>query len=293
MYFNVINYIVFQSIYVSSFFAINIFLLIFMSMLTKYKQLLLSIAAVIMATFNIYAGYLFLSRDVVPYDGTVGFNSLTEFREYEEIYFFSEEYMKPMKLPRIQMALPNTWIKTVADITEVSSDNVLFACSQDIIFAIMEHRLNVSISAVESGIVQVHEYTVGGNTVLLPALLFSSQNGVIHENTITSNGDYGFLLFGPYILLESGSYKFSAQLELLNQNEAPYYVGHAELSFFNGASTFNHQPLYIGDFEDGALTVFFEIDIAEPMPSFEIRVLASEGAQLRVSNISVLLADPD
>ena len=290
MHLNVINHSVFGSVYFNSFFAINVFLVIFMSMLTKYKKQTLFIAVTIMIVFNIHAGYLFLSRDVMATENEIGFNSLTEFREHEEIYFYPGENIR---LPKVQMALPGTRINVVADFTGVPEDEVLLASSHHLMREIFNHRINVDTSPAVKGVVQIHGHTIGGNQILLPVSVFNSTNGDIYENTITSNGDLGYLIYAPSVTLQAGTNIYSAQLELLNQNEAPDYVGHAELSFHNGASTFNHQPLYIGDFEDGTLTVFFEINIAEPMPSFEIRVLASEGAQLRVSNISVLFADPE
>jgi hypothetical protein len=290
MHFNVINYIVFDSVYVNSFFAISVFLIVVMSMLAKYKQLLLSVALLFMIVFNIHAGYLFISRDVAPYNNTIGFNSLAEFSEYEEIYYFPGEFIK---LPRVQMALPNTRFNIVSDFTGSSEDGILLACSLHLMNTILEQRISFSASVVESGVLQVHDYEAGENPVLLPISIFSSQNGDIHENAIASNGDLGFLLFGPYFMLEPGSYTFSAQLELLNQYEAPEHIGYAELCFNNDSTILAHQSLYASDFEDGKLTAILMIDTADPLPLFQLRVLTTGGVQLRVSDIFVLLPDAE
>jgi hypothetical protein len=290
MYFNVINYIVFESVYLNTFFAINVFLIILMSMLTKYKQLLLSFALAIMMIFNIHAGYLFLSGNVFPYDKTIGFNSLTELREYEKIYYFSNE---SFKISKIQMALPNTKINIVQDFTGITSDDILLACSQRLMAEIVNHRVNVNASAVANGVVQVHDYTFGRNPVRLPISLFSSQNGDVHGNSITSTGELGFLVFGPFSRLEPGSYSFSAQLELLNQSEAPYDIGFVDLTFHTEAAVLNHRYLFLGDFADGVLTVNLDLETAEPLPNFEFRVLVTEGTLLKVSDIAILFTDSD
>jgi hypothetical protein len=290
MYFNVVNFIVFDSVYLNSFFALNAFLVILMSMLTKYKQVLLSIAFAIMMVFNIHAGYLFLSRDVMPHNDIIRFNNLAEFKEKEEIFYFSGEIFK---LPRVQMALPNTRINVVSSFTDLSDEYILLACSELLIYEIMKHRISVNASAVESGIVHVHDFSVGDNPVILPISLFNSQNGKVQENSITSNGDLGFLVFGPYSRLPPGSYTFSTQFELLNQDEANYHVGSMELTSHITEVVLNRRELFIDSFEDGVLTVTLDLETDETLPDFQIRVISTEGTLLKISNVAMLFIDFD
>ncbi|MCL2661785.1 MAG: hypothetical protein FWE83_00440 [Oscillospiraceae bacterium] len=290
MHFNVINFIVFGSVYVSSFFAINVSLLVFMSMFTKYKQMLLSIVMAIMIIFSIHAGYRFISRDVLKYNDNITLNSFTEFKEYEEIYYFTGD---PIILPRIQMALPNTRINVVSEFPELSNDDILFSCSYLLFNTIIRHGISVNASIVESGVAQIHDYSTGENPVTLPISLFSSQNGDIRGNSITSDGVLGFLVYGPKALLDPGSYTFSVQLELLNQDEAPDNIGYVELAHFMSTVIIDRRYYSLEDFEDGVLTIVLNVETDEPLPDFEIRVLSAEGMKVRVPDIALILPDSE
>jgi hypothetical protein len=192
------------------------------------------------------------------------------------------------------MALPNTQIHVIDDLSDVSNDaKVFLANKQHIASALIKQRLNLNITDVANGIVAVHDFSVGENPVTLSLELFSSQNGVFQDNSIISNGNQGFLIFGPYVTLDTGSYVFSAQLELLDYNEAPDHIGHADLSFNNAAAILAHQSLYATDFEDGKLTVYLEINIDELLPSIEFRIFTTAGTRLKVSNVTVLLPDSE
>jgi hypothetical protein len=126
------------------------------------------------------------------------------------------------------------------------------------------------------------------NTHTIPLPFFSTQNGV-YENSasvIVSDGTAKYLIYGPYLLLEKGNYKITANLDLLSLTDGE--VGYFEA--VSGNVVLNKKMLVSDLFvEDSSTNVHLSIHLKDRIDNIEFRIFTNEGTLLRVN--SVLISD--
>jgi len=294
LYINVINHIVFSSIHFNSLLAINGFILIIISLHLKYKQVMLSIIVIAITCFNVYAGYLFITKDVIPNNHSeIKFDDFKKFKNYEELIFVADDFIEPsITLPRAQMALPNTHITVAYYLGDVDFENKAIIASDNYIYnLIINQRWNVNAIKMGYGLLSIHDIKYGENPIILPSFLFESEIGYIDDKSLISCGNAGFLISSPMFNLIEGSYIFSLQLELQNINNAPDIIGFIEYYSIRADKLLVMQPLYKDDFLTGKYVVDLDIEVNEIIYDIVFRLYVEDGVELQASDITVNFID--
>lgn len=185
-------------------------------------------------------------------------------------------------------------ITSVSDLSQFLHGNefelqVEFEASEDL--PICEFRIYVN-EGVQLAITQVTLEYLGGisNDIAVRLDMFSSQNNVGQDDTVVcSNGDQGFLLYGPYIPIEPGSYEITINGELFSG-------GLDNSSFFDVAAEKGEHIIFrefdLNQFVTGSefeLKVDFTIE--ESLNDCEFRIFVNEGAELGISQVTLTLAE--
>ena len=109
--------------------------------------------------------------------------------------------------------------------------------------------------------------------------------GTNESGSITSTGAQGFLLYGPYVELEPGTYRLQMQGELLegnfNQNsylDIVYQQGSQEILRYNDLSQY---------LDGNQFTVDISFTIEEVTPGCEFRLFVNDGVRLRIDSSTI------
>lgn len=107
---------------------------------------------------------------------------------------------------------------------------------------------------------------------------------------ITSTGQAGFLVFGPYVTLAAGSYRLVARGTLKGAEGAAQPLGVLDVIAFKGERTYVSRPLY-GDEQAGEgniAAVTFDLPKAVTDAEFRIQVTAPASVVFRGYDLSKL-----
>jgi len=163
MYLNVVNYIVFDSIYNNTILAINGFVLIIISIYVKYKQIMLTSIVIAITCFNIYTGFYFFPREIISNNILeISFNDFKNLKVYDDIIFLKgDDEVLSLIVPRIQMALPNAQLTIVNNLLDVTlnTNNTLIASAQDIYSIIIDQRINIDATEIGYNLLNIHNFT--------------------------------------------------------------------------------------------------------------------------------------
>jgi len=113
----------------------------------------------------------------------------------------------------------------------------------------------------------------------------STHNGAFTEEGLMSDGREGFLLFGPYIELERGTYEVAITLTLHNSTYDRLAVIDSVAEF--GIDTFFSYYVYSNDFEYRTQTFTIPFTIEEKASNFEIRLQTKEGSYITLNQIEL------
>jgi len=118
---------------------------------------------------------------------------------------------------------------------------------------------------------------------------FSQVNSVADGSAFISNGDSGFLVFGPYSNLETLSASYTAVFKLRLVEHSNEDLGYIDISMIDGAvivARFNLAPEMFTDAIEGDEFIV-EFTLPEWANSIEYRVFVSEGTILQVISITI------
>ena len=180
-----------------------------------------------------------------------------------------------------------TLINNYNDIPDGEFYLLINALSITPLFANIDKTLLISDN--ESGVIlyKCIKTSTSNESVLFDMNLynFSTRTGTFTNNGLTSNGKQGFLMFGPYITIEKGSYIFAINMEL------PQVVIRDDLGFAdvtrNGGISLNTYNVTNSDFIDGKAQIAIPLRTDERIEAFEIRVFTNEGVILAITDVSV------
>lgn len=113
---------------------------------------------------------------------------------------------------------------------------------------------------------------------------FSSQNGILQNGRITSNGSAGVLLFGNYQELKPGKYKFSFEVSMTGNKLDLDQIGTLDVVSDRGKKELIKIPLSIEDLKGGTGTIELPFELTQDEEYVEGRIHVNEGVTLEVEN---------
>ena len=117
----------------------------------------------------------------------------------------------------------------------------------------------------------------------IPLDSFSKKN-IENSDFIQSNGNEGIFMYGPYITLNSGNYKFEVELELIHFKQEN--MGY--LDVVSNGNVLSKIELKSSDFkETNKIIIDIPLALEDTTKNLELRAYAYNGTQLRVNNISI------
>lgn len=121
----------------------------------------------------------------------------------------------------------------------------------------------------------------------LPQESFRTINGSPTEKgTYVSNGNSGFLLYGPYLKLSEGSYKLNIKGKKINTNKG-VKIGYVDVVANSGTEEITRRDIVQMELEEGDLMVELDFSLNTPVQDVEFRVWIDEGNILEVEEITV------
>jgi len=286
MYAFVINYVLYDSIIICSIATLCGFAFVCIGALIKQGNYILSMILLFIVFINVYSGYTLISNIIIPEDRKyVELNDLKDFRNLDEIYFFQRDTFIMVKT---QAALPKTRLLTPSRLDDLQDldEKTLIIHKGSLGTATIGNRINLDGFDVRNDLTVVNKLTRDASKINLPMTMFRSNNGVFDENSVTSNSNSAYLLYGPYADFGPGSYTFTMQLNLLGFDEMQEELGFADMVSANGEHF--KKVLLKEDFDDdGKLILSLELNTEEEIRNFELRVLNEQGVTIKISDISV------
>ena len=149
------------------------------------------------------------------------------------------------------------------------------------------HGLRNIFNEAESVFYSDWEGFANRNVPLITINSFHTINGTRDGRSLVSNGHAGHLLFGPYDEIAEGFYIFSADIELLNYDDAPDEICAFDISYNSGQGLLGFSNINKHDLTDGGLTIEIPVHVRYYITDFEFRLFTFDGVVLRVSNPSV------
>ena len=112
-----------------------------------------------------------------------------------------------------------------------------------------------------------------------------TQVGVNENGSITSTGAQGYLLYGPYMELEPGTYRLRMRGELLEGSFNQF--SYLDIAYQQGTQEIlRHNDL--SQYLDGnQFAVDFSFTIEEVTPGCEFRLFVNEGVILRIDSSTI------
>jgi len=107
---------------------------------------------------------------------------------------------------------------------------------------------------------------------------FSTQIGINHGNELktSTNSQPGFLVFGPYLSLPKGKYKFTFELDITNRTNSQD-VGYYEFIYMHEKKTV---ILYQSPLEPNKKSINGSFDLPVNVTNFEFRIFSKANANL-------------
>ncbi len=297
----------------SSWFALGILGIILTSILKKRFIILLAAPLFFVAVSNQISwhsnilshyskptAFFEFIKDNYPYGSCIGFTperppsgSLPERRNMYSYYFFNYN---------LQRMSYSSWVDncegpylTFDENPFIENDQAAIIAREEnsgLYLAVKRDQLDkISAEGISMTGVQID---LSGNVKCLIQGCFSmsasdlsrfSQVGELFENALETTGHKGFLFYGPYRRLKTGSYYVSLDMALINPDESRLDIVHnkgadriIDVDLSNYATT-----------DSGIITIPFELK--NDVNDVEVRLHVSENTALKVFSYSILLND--
>lgn len=119
----------------------------------------------------------------------------------------------------------------------------------------------------------------------LPLSSFATQNGIPSMDfaSITSNGQPGFLLYGPYMSVPTGSWKVNVNLDLISSKDAE--IGWIDI--YNQGTTIASRSLARISFKQNTLKMVLPFQLIQEAPQLEIRIFSNDDTILKITGIEI------
>ncbi|MEY8354092.1 hypothetical protein AALB39_12125 [Lachnospiraceae bacterium 54-53] len=116
---------------------------------------------------------------------------------------------------------------------------------------------------------------------------FGSQNGILTEGALISNGLPGFVLYGNYEDLNSGDYKYTYEIRLIENKSGNNEVGYLDVMSDKGKNEHEKVILTLDNLKKQNGIIELPFRLTEKEQFVEGRVFVNEGVKLEVSNVKL------
>lgn len=222
------------------------------------------------------------------------------YEEYDKIYYYNIDD-RPNSASGLQFNLPRYYIERIDDndltqknleknsliiaTTDISSKIVFDDCYQlsTPTYEGAETYIYVYGSELKEYMETRYQSEIVDKNSILGAL--SSQVDVEGDNTIISNGDAGYLLYGPYTTYESGTYELTITGQVNESTES--HIGSFDVVSGEGKNSIVSQ-ISLEDFVEGNdLELNQTITLNEITELVEFRVYVTEGTILEIEDVQL------
>ena len=121
------------------------------------------------------------------------------------------------------------------------------------------------------------------DTIDLPLGIFKGRN-VESDNKLYSNGTQEYFMYGPYINIQQGSYKFIIEMELINSTQDN--LGFIDIFSGSANNVFFKEEINRNRFDnEKKLTFEAPFTLGTDISGLELRAYANEGTQIKINKV--------
>lgn len=157
---------------------------------------------------------------------------------------------------------------------------VLVACAEEPTTPVAEPEAPAVVAQSSPSVAVTAVNPVDGISFNAETDTFNSQTGELLERRLVNSGKAGYLLFGPYVSFQAGTYAvtFSGEVrELAPGTKVRLDVGSGKGKTVHGSI----------DVDVAGELPAFEFTLPEAVEDFEVRVFAPEGSQVSLESYQV------
>lgn len=119
----------------------------------------------------------------------------------------------------------------------------------------------------------------------LPKDNFSTINGKLTDKgTLISNGNEGFLLYGPYMKLENGEYKLKIRGSLVEPTKDSL-LGYVDIVHSKATQQIVRVPIKLDEIEKGDIVKELLFSLGSPVQDLEFRIYVNKGVYMEIERV--------
>lgn len=275
----------------------------------KYILAMISICICFLYTYYYVAYNMIIPNSDTNYNQVVNSMSIINnfdnmYEKYPNIYYVDENNNKPWSDSKLQFALPNYKIQTykgqIEDMYKKIIPNSIIISTEDLklentnsnIFRINAPTLNRNYEYMWGYGNEIRDYLVNKNILCTnessgDLYQYNTINGEYTLDGIRSNGEEGFLLYGPYIALEKGIYEIKIKGKILNNNYDQ--LGYVDV-VKDGTDELWAETITKSNFvlDNSIIDKSIEVTLNENVKNFEFRIYTNNDVLIEVEYIKIL-----
>lgn len=275
--------------------SVGIIILLWLAFVFNRSRILSVTCIVLYSSIFVISGMKMIDSDLIPAQNS---NSMTKkivqfinenYGDNYSIYFFVESDLDRSK-DFFQFLLLDKQLICVDedDLEQITGDNklVITTDSNPLTFPLL-NEYTLDYAKGNYYLWKYSGWTNKENKLKLPFSLFGTINGISADATensvLKSNGTAGFLMYGPYMTLEKGSYTVSVEMEL--HESTTDELGYIEI--VSGQSIINKEILYkssIGNSESFEVTL--PINLQSETDNIEFRVFTQKDTVMSIKTVN-------
>lgn len=130
---------------------------------------------------------------------------------------------------------------------------------------------------------KLNQKNLNPNIIWKPVIeKFKTQNGIISNTSIISNGKKGFLIYGPYIDIDKGEYEICFNGQIVKNGLQEGYI---DITFNNGKNVLTRKQFSYDKAQSFSMNIEFKA--IEVLKNVEFRLFVNENVFLRIDSITL------
>lgn len=279
------------NVYISAFVSIIICICIYISFnLLSNKKFITVLTIILISTIYFYIGENITKKDIISVNKSrLEINSVVSIiKESDTIpvyYLWDGKKINNRISDCYQFLLQKDklYYLTNKELEKIEGNVFVITGSLNDIFKISRNYDLIMIAQNSCLLFVNNSDQIADNTKInLPLRIFNKSN-LVDDHIIQSNGASGFFMYGPYINLQHGNYKFIMEIELINFK----YDNLGFIDIFSGSEgkVFFKKEIYKSYFDNNKLTLELPLLLETDVDGLELRTYANEGSLIKVDKI--------
>lgn len=240
--------------------------------------------------FWIGCGYRYLSNEVIPIEKYFyQYADLVETKwktnEEAELYFCHGENVGMLSCVQF-LLYDKQGMKQIEDFSEVS-DEVFYGVTTDTAL-LLEHNEWTVLEQVNGAYLFTNEFKSQTKSIPLQNRMFYSLIDMDRSvnSGFSNNGAEGYLMYGPYISLNSGNYQVEVEYSAA---EGGALLGYVDIYSETAQRVYARQ--YINQTEGNMAGLYLDFSLEEATSDLEIRAYTYAGSQVSIENVTIYKID--